>query len=260
MADPKERPRGTNLNAALDGGALILLELLKEKAQFDWAVVTAATPSDRLKYTGFVKGRVHEEYLDVLDAFRAALVHWGESFAAFIFKESAIFSKDDLTRPQRDHIGIQVQKSLESFIERYEKFETTMVQLQPTPEMVLRVRELLPEKGVTYMGDVFTNIQQSTIISRSVVDNFKQELKNVDLASLAQELSRVRSAMRQEASTPEHDMAIGKVATAETCAKKGDGEGTMQHLKDAGKWALEVATKIGTSIAADVIEKAIGLG
>ncbi|WP_275296523.1 hypothetical protein [Pseudomonas lundensis] len=40
---------------------------------------------------------------------------------------------------------------------------------------------------------------------------------------------------------------------------KQDGEGALKHLKFAGKWAFDMAAEIGTSVAAQAIQKAIGL-
>jgi hypothetical protein len=65
--------------------------------------------------------------------------------------------------------------------------------------------------------------------------------------------------MRKEAVDVEHDQAIASVGAAESAAKKQDGSGALQHLKAAGKWALDIATKIGTTVAAKAIQTAIGL-
>ncbi len=32
----------------------------------------------------------------------------------------------------------------------------------------------------------------------------------------------------------------------------------LQHLKNAGKWALDVATKIGVSVASEALKKSLG--
>ena len=55
-------------------------------------------------------------------------------------------------------------------------------------------------------------------------------------------------------------MAIGNVAMAEKAAKEGDGPKALEYLKAAGKWALDTATKIGSSVASAAITKAIGVG
>lgn len=71
---------------------------------------------------------------------------------------------------------------------------------------------------------------------------------------LADELAKLRTSLRQIATDPDHDIKIGNVASAESAARKGDVEGALSYLKGAGKWALDVATKIGVKIAADAIQ------
>ena len=81
----------------------------------------------------------------------------------------------------------------------------------------------------------------------------------IDLAKLAVELSAVRTAMRKEATEPEHDVALGAIASAEQAAKQKDGPKVMEYLATAGKWAFDVATKIGTSVAAEAIKATLGV-
>lgn len=81
---------------------------------------------------------------------------------------------------------------------------------------------------------------------------------NIDLAQLAEELTRLRAAMKQETQgTREQDKAIVSVADAEEAAVKGDGPTVLQHLKAAGTWALGVAEKIGVTLAAEAIKRAM---
>jgi hypothetical protein len=86
-----------------------------------------------------------------------------------------------------------------------------------------------------------------------------QTLGSIDMTALAAELSRLRAEARKEATEPEHDIAVSEIAKAEQAAKEGQGPKVMEHLKSAGKWALDVATKIGTSVALEAIKKSAGL-
>jgi hypothetical protein len=63
--------------------------------------------------------------------------------------------------------------------------------------------------------------------------------------------------MRKEASDPEHDEALGAVASAEKAAKQGDGPKALEYLKAAGKWAMDVATKIGTALAVEAMKQSM---
>jgi uncharacterized protein YjbI with pentapeptide repeats len=88
---------------------------------------------------------------------------------------------------------------------------------------------------------------------------WNQSADSINLTSLADELGKLRAAMKQEGTDPEHDIATGNVALAEKSAKEGDGPKALQHLKSAGKWALDTATKIGVDVAAKALTKAIGV-
>ncbi|MFJ2546601.1 hypothetical protein ACIOVF_09070 [Pseudomonas sp. NPDC087612] len=87
----------------------------------------------------------------------------------------------------------------------------------------------------------------------------QQAASNLDLPTLASELSTLRSSMRSQATEVEHDLAVASIGAAEVAAKKQDGAGALEHLKSAGKWAFDVATKIGVGVAAKAIETAINL-
>ncbi|MDB6035561.1 MAG: hypothetical protein JWM16_5899 [Verrucomicrobiales bacterium] len=84
-----------------------------------------------------------------------------------------------------------------------------------------------------------------------------QQLGHLDMRSLAVELAALRREMRQKATDPAQDIAIGEIAAAEAAAQKGDASSVMRHLKSAGKWAFDVATKVGVSIASEAIKNSI---
>ncbi len=86
-----------------------------------------------------------------------------------------------------------------------------------------------------------------------------KQLGQIDMRVLATELASLRREMRQTAQEAEQDIATGEIAAAETAAHKGDTEGVLLHLKNAGKWAFDVATKIGVSVASEAIKKSAGL-
>jgi hypothetical protein len=83
---------------------------------------------------------------------------------------------------------------------------------------------------------------------------------DIDLSRLADELSSLRRALREEATLPEHDIALGAVAAAERCSREGDASGAMAHLKSAGRWCLDIASKIGVRVAAEAINSSLGIG
>jgi hypothetical protein len=83
--------------------------------------------------------------------------------------------------------------------------------------------------------------------------------RSMDLSALAGELVALRAAMTQEATETGHYIAIGEVAKAEEAAKAKDLSKVAQSLKAAGKWTLDVATKIGTSLATEALKESIGI-
>jgi len=85
-------------------------------------------------------------------------------------------------------------------------------------------------------------------------------IEEIDLSRLADELSLLRQALRAEANLPEHDIALGAVAAAERCSREGDARGAMANLKSAGKWCLDIASKIGVSVASEAIKSSLGIG
>jgi len=93
--------------------------------------------------------------------------------------------------------------------------------------------------------------------------NFIQILRegigDSSLADLATDLEKLRTAMLSVSKSAPQDAAVSAVAEAEAAAKKGDAKSVLASLKSAGKWAMDVATKIGTAVAGKALEKALGL-
>lgn len=83
--------------------------------------------------------------------------------------------------------------------------------------------------------------------------------KRMDLSELAGELATLRQAMKGEATEPEHDAAVGEVAKAEQAAQAKDSSKVAESLKGAGTWAVDVATKIGTTLATEALKESMGM-
>ncbi len=95
--------------------------------------------------------------------------------------------------------------------------------------------------------------------AHNVVQVSNQTLGSIDMTNLASDLARLRAEARREATEPEHDIAVSEIAKAEKAARVGLSSKVVEHLKAAGKWALDVATKIGTDVAIEAIKKSTGL-
>jgi len=114
------------------------------------------------------------------------------------------------------------------------------------------------------MGDVY-NPTQAAAVGRNAVakDNILNQANAFPdqeyLKMLSSDLRQLRNAMKLEATTVDHDAAVGQIANAESAIKKGDLGTLSQHLKSAGTWALDVATKIGVDVACDALKRAVGI-
>lgn len=82
---------------------------------------------------------------------------------------------------------------------------------------------------------------------------------SMDLLELAGDLVKLRQAMSEEAKEPAHYISLGEVAKAEEAATAKDSSKVAEGLKGAGKWALDVATKIGASLATEAIKESMGM-
>jgi hypothetical protein len=92
-----------------------------------------------------------------------------------------------------------------------------------------------------------------------VHDNTFQQIQGgLDLPRLAEELARLRTVMEdQAAGKPEQDKALDAIVAAEKAAIQGDGLAVLKHLKRAGRWALDVAEKIGVAVAVEALKRAM---
>lgn len=92
----------------------------------------------------------------------------------------------------------------------------------------------------------------------AIAQNFTQNQtiadKEIDLQQLVEELSRLRNQAKTESSTLEHDSEIGTLAGAEAAARAGDKPKVLELLSKAGKWTLDIATKIGTGLVVSILK------
>jgi hypothetical protein len=113
-------------------------------------------------------------------------------------------------------------------------------------------------------GDTNINYGQAAAVGREadIHDNVFQQIQGgVDLPKLAEELGRLREAMKRSATgTREQDKAIGAVADAEDAATRGDGSAVLRCLRNAGTWTLKVAEEFGAAVAVEALKKAMTPG
>ncbi len=119
-------------------------------------------------------------------------------------------------------------------------------------------------RGDIQMGDNYTvgqgiagrNVHAHDMTFQQVGSQIE---KSIDLPQLAEELSKLRQEMKQQATEAEHDIAVSDIAKAEQAAKSKDTSKIAEYLKSAGSWTLEIASKIGVPVAIEAIKLATGI-
>lgn len=120
----------------------------------------------------------------------------------------------------------------------------------------LEINELfMGDKNVfnqSTIGAVGSNATSSNNTFQQVNYSFPD---NFDYGKLNEQLTVLRENLVQNAKTPDEFKAIGDVAAAELASKEKDGNKVVKHLKDAGKWVFDTATKIGVSVVSEIIKQ-----
>lgn len=121
--------------------------------------------------------------------------------------------------------------------------------------------------SIVIEGDMSTNTYNSTGQIGAVGPNahvhdvtFQQawDQSGINVALLAEELGRLRTAMKRESGdTPEQDEAIGAIAQAQKASVANDGPAALRALKGAGQWALDVAQKAAVPVAVEALKRAL---
>lgn len=108
-------------------------------------------------------------------------------------------------------------------------------------------------KGVVgAMGD------RATADNSTFSQNIGVQLSNEEMVQLVSELETLKSELMKDASTKSL-AAAAAVSEAKEEAEASNSAGVVSALKQAGKWAFDVATKIGVAVAAAAIKKSAGL-
>lgn len=124
-------------------------------------------------------------------------------------------------------------------------------------------------KMEVFMGPKY-EVKQAGVVgeSNTVTGNTFQQAwsaatGDIDIGKLADELAQLRQALKSEPAPDKNegdqDVAVGAVRLAENEARKGDGPAALAALKNAGRWALSVAEKIGVGVAIAALKVALGL-
>jgi hypothetical protein len=85
------------------------------------------------------------------------------------------------------------------------------------------------------------------------------DVSDIDAATLAAELDHLREELARVASERDQYSDLVAVSDAVADAREGKTAAALQKLAAVGKWALDMATKIGVPVATEAIKRATGL-
>jgi len=80
---------------------------------------------------------------------------------------------------------------------------------------------------------------------------------NLNYEQLAAELDQLKTALKDNADTPEQYLALAEVANAKQAATEKDGNKVVQKLLGAGKWVFDTAKDIGVGVVVELLNKQI---
>jgi hypothetical protein len=164
--------------------------------------------------------------------------------------ELARESEDMVNPGDRDALltslrNLDIRKNIFSKVENYVKTE-------------INVKEMYMESKYKITGGTQGAIGDNAQASNNTFNTWHQS--GGDLKALAGELAQLRAELGKQAKSPEEFESATAIAKAEAAAQNGEGSSVFEHLKSAGKWALETATSIGIPVAIQAIKAALGAG
>lgn len=87
---------------------------------------------------------------------------------------------------------------------------------------------------------------------------WEQQAGEFDLGTLQGELAKLRVALQAEAQDADQAISLGETARAEKALAAGDGPAMLEHLRQAGPWALEVCSSTrGVDLAYKALKLAL---
>lgn len=249
LLNPKANPE-LSPHQIVEAGAASILQLLESRVRADIAAVNIAVPGGTAVYLTHIDNRLFDEYLGLLSEMRDGIRQFLVNYVGHNRSEAVTICEDWL-----DHA---IQR-------KFERFRSHLHELRASPEVYRAMLDLIGAAAPmeVRMGDEY-HVQQANIVGPHGQSYGHVVIQNVtagqlDLSRLAAELERLTDALRHKASTPEEAIAVGQIAAAEVEARNNRGANVSKLLSKSGAWAFDVATKIGTTLAATAIKDALGL-
>jgi hypothetical protein len=169
----------------------------------------------------------------------------------------SIRPKTDFDESRLNIIKTEYETRLKVLEIERENLEKIVLKVLETPKAFVQKIEMGDKYKISGNVDIIgPNSQVHEISFNQLLD---KSFSDINLKVLASDLSRLRTILEKKSETPDQYRAVGEIAAAEVASKEGDARKIFEHLKKAGKRALDVATDIGTDVAAEVIKKSLGL-
>jgi hypothetical protein len=176
-------------------------------------------------------------------------------------KHRAVFTIND--RKKIDTVHAEIATKYENNMKALEgKFDDLLKHI----EMITKHPQIIYDIGNMNIGDTYNiNGQVGAVGPKASAHHinfnklWEEFSSKIDLPELADELSQLRKELKEKATNDGHYQEIAEIAEAEIAAKEGKGPKVLEHLKNAGKWTLSVAEKIGTSLATSALKSVLGL-
>ena len=241
--------------------------VLEDKAFRSTAVIKA--DEDNKKIYIYVVGEQKRDYFSTV---RKTFRDINDSFEKLEAKELVpLTDNDEITIEYEELIGYEQMGKDEFFIGKLRETYSVKELLNGIEKEEDRIKGRDEEPSYT-KGDITYHMETYNIKGQTgavgpgahahdmAFNQIWNENKDeIDLSELSKELAELRSTLKEEATEPEHDMSIGAIASAESSAKEGNGPKALEDLKNAGKWALDKASKIGVPVAIAALKAALGL-
>ena len=130
-------------------------------------------------------------------------------------------------------------------------------------ESIVNINNLsIQAPGAQIMGDKYINSGQAVNMgpNASISNVTQNQITQADSLKLTSELQTLLDYLKQRAKSPEEQIAVEQLESAQKAVSQNESPRAMVYLKNAGTWALDAAKELALPIASEMIKKALGMG
>lgn len=218
-------------------------ELYKQLPTFEYIFEQGFTPLDPLIMQRVVQAvnERHKEFsLELVNFDKRGQPHATFTVCRLDYVDAARKSVTEIYEKTIEYL-MQENEEKNRLIERQNNFIDQLIKKTPSIEDLKK------------MGDTYNNYGQVAAMGK------KATASGNTFQQITAELSRLHEEMQRSAKTPEQRAAAEDVAKAAQAAREQNEPAMLQHLKNAGKFALDCAKTVGTDVAAEYLKKVTGM-